>query len=127
MLFHTSCKEASAFAKGLNTTSGCMQVTNYVIERVGALRREEAGTYTNISALRTNAMRHLPNFFAKGQLEKLFFLFPVSTSNREGQGKHLHRRLSLADKCRAASHQYLLVKTRLERAAILPVAYRCTH
>ena len=55
-----------------------MQVTNYVIERVAALRREEAGTYTNISALRTNAIRHLPNYFAKGQLEKLFFLFPVS-------------------------------------------------
>ncbi len=24
-------------------------------------------------------MRHLPNFFLKGQLHKLFFLFPVST------------------------------------------------
>ena len=55
-----------------------LQVTNYVIERVAALRREEPGKFTNITALRTNAMRHLPNFFVKGQLEKLFFLFPVS-------------------------------------------------
>lgn len=52
------------------------KVTNYVIERVAALRREEPGNFTNITALRTNAMRHLPNFFVKGQLEKLFFLFP---------------------------------------------------
>lgn len=52
------------------------KVTNYVIERVAALRREQPGNYNNITALRTNAMRHLPNFFVKGQLHKLFFLFP---------------------------------------------------
>ena len=62
----------------LLSSAGAVQVTNYVIERVAALRREEAGTFTNITALRTNAMRHLPNYFAKGQLHKLFFLFPVS-------------------------------------------------
>lgn len=55
-----------------------LQVTNYVIERVAALRREQPGKFTNITALRTNAMRHLPNYFVKGQLHKLFFLFPVS-------------------------------------------------
>jgi len=55
-----------------------LQVTNYVIERVSALRREQPGKFNNITALRTNAMRHLPNFFLKGQLHKLFFLFPVS-------------------------------------------------
>lgn len=58
--------------------TGVVQVTNYVIERVAALRREQAGKFTNITALRTNAMRHLPNYFVKGQLHKLFFLFPVS-------------------------------------------------
>jgi tRNA (guanine-N7-)-methyltransferase len=26
--------------------------------------------------LRTNAMKYLPNYFEKGQLEKMFFLFP---------------------------------------------------
>lgn len=55
-----------------------LQVTNYVIERVAALRREQPGKFTNITALRNNAMRHLPNYFVKGQLHKLFFLFPVS-------------------------------------------------
>jgi tRNA (guanine-N7-)-methyltransferase len=28
--------------------------------------------------MRSNAMKYLPNYFRKGQLEKLFFLFPVS-------------------------------------------------
>ncbi|MCO5556123.1 hypothetical protein L7F22_009667 [Adiantum nelumboides] len=35
-----------------------------------------AGNYDNISAMRVNAMKHLPNFFQKGQLSKLFFLHP---------------------------------------------------
>ena len=41
------------------------------------MRKQHPGSYTNITALRTNAMRYLPYFFAKGQLTKLFFLFPV--------------------------------------------------
>ena len=48
-----------------------------MIERVAAMRKQHPGSYTNITALRTNAMRYLPYFFAKGQLTKLFFLFPV--------------------------------------------------
>lgn len=34
------------------------------------------GNYDNISALRVNAMKFLPNFFSRGQLSKLFFLHP---------------------------------------------------
>lgn len=34
------------------------------------------GNYDNISALRVNAMKFLPNFFKKGQLSKMFFLHP---------------------------------------------------
>lgn len=34
------------------------------------------GAYKNVSVIRANAMKHLPNFFAKGQLTKIFFLFP---------------------------------------------------
>lgn len=53
-------------------------MTNYVKERIGALRREHRGQqYGNISAIRTNTQKYLVNFFAKGQLTKLFFLFPV--------------------------------------------------
>ncbi|KAL8283129.1 hypothetical protein RQP46_005907 [Phenoliferia psychrophenolica] len=32
--------------------------------------------YGNVSVLRGNAMKFLPNFFDKGQLSKIFFLFP---------------------------------------------------
>ena len=45
-------------------------------ERILALRRENAGQYENVACLRTNAMKFLPHYFRKGQLEKLFFLFP---------------------------------------------------
>lgn len=29
-----------------------------------------------MACLRTNAMKYLPNYFHKGQLSKMFFLFP---------------------------------------------------
>lgn len=54
------------------------KVATYVRERIGCLRRENPGQYQNISVMRHNAMKYLPNFFRKGQLTKLFFLFPVS-------------------------------------------------
>lgn len=34
------------------------------------------GGYRNISAIRANCMKFMPNFFAPGQLTKMFFLFP---------------------------------------------------
>lgn len=53
-----------------------MQVSEFVKERILALRREQPGSFQNIACARTNAMRYLPNYFSKGQLQKLFFLFP---------------------------------------------------
>ncbi|ODQ67615.1 hypothetical protein NADFUDRAFT_82044 [Nadsonia fulvescens var. elongata DSM 6958] len=55
-----------------------VQVTNYVEDRIIALRQQHAktGGYNNISVLRGNAMKFLPNFFERGQLEKIFFCFP---------------------------------------------------
>ena len=35
-----------------------------------------AGGYQNISVIRSNAMKFLPNFFERDQLTKIFFLFP---------------------------------------------------
>lgn len=35
-----------------------------------------AGGYQNVSVIRSNAMKFLPNFFEQGQLSKIFFLFP---------------------------------------------------
>lgn len=57
-----------------------VQVTNYVEDRIIALRtnhaKENKEAYQNINVLRGNAMKFLPNFFHKGQLEKMFFCFP---------------------------------------------------
>lgn len=50
-------------------------VQDYVSKRIEALRLE-SNEYQNISVIRANSMKFLPNFFAKGQLSKLFFLFP---------------------------------------------------
>lgn len=67
-----------------------MQVTQYVEDRIAALRFSgkdaeqskptsavvERGPYQNVAVIRANAMKFLPNFVHKGQLSKIFFLFP---------------------------------------------------
>ena len=75
------------------------QVTDYVIDRIQALRSQHPpapaatttttdpdadaghqqpgpGMYQNISAVRSNTMKFLPNFFTPGQLSKIFLCFP---------------------------------------------------
>ncbi|XP_072982825.1 tRNA (guanine-N(7)-)-methyltransferase [Typha latifolia] len=52
------------------------KVTEYVKERILALRASNPGQYENISVVRTNSMKYIPNYFEKGQLSKMFFLFP---------------------------------------------------
>ena len=56
------------------------QVTQYVEDKIAALRAQPdqtaPGGYENISVIRANAQKFLPNFFSKHQLSKLFFLFP---------------------------------------------------
>jgi len=51
-----------------------VKVSDYVKDRIKALRTR--GECLNAACLRLNAMKHLPNLFRKGQLEKMFFLFP---------------------------------------------------
>ncbi|CCF58419.1 hypothetical protein KAFR_0E02670 [Kazachstania africana CBS 2517] len=53
-----------------------VQVTNYVEDRIIALRNNHIGKYQNVNVIRGNAMKFLPNFFEKAQLEKMFFCFP---------------------------------------------------
>ncbi|XP_023153449.1 tRNA (guanine-N(7)-)-methyltransferase [Amphiprion ocellaris] len=53
-----------------------VKVSDYVQDRIKSLRASEPGSYQNIACLRSNAMKYLPNFFSKGQLSKMFFLFP---------------------------------------------------
>ncbi|KAI2633507.1 putative methyltransferase-domain-containing protein [Xylaria nigripes] len=53
-------------------------VAEYVQHRITALRAQNPDTslYQNISCLRANTMKFLPNFFRKGQLSKMFICFP---------------------------------------------------
>ncbi|KAJ3137255.1 tRNA (guanine-N(7)-)-methyltransferase (tRNA(m7G46)-methyltransferase) [Geranomyces variabilis] len=60
-----------------------VKVEAYVHKRIDALRTQHAhlpytapSSYQNISVMRMNAMKFSPNFFTKGQLTKMFFLFP---------------------------------------------------
>lgn len=53
-----------------------VKVSDYVQDRIKALRAKHPGMYENIACIRTNAMKYLPNYFHKGQLTKMFFLFP---------------------------------------------------
>lgn len=52
------------------------KVSDYVNKRILSLRDENPGSYENVSVIRANAMKFLPNFYRKGQLSKMFFLFP---------------------------------------------------
>jgi tRNA (guanine-N7-)-methyltransferase len=40
------------------------------------MRNENPGKYENIWVEQSNAMKYLPHYFKKGQLEKIFFMFP---------------------------------------------------
>ncbi|KAI0259860.1 putative methyltransferase [Gloeopeniophorella convolvens] len=63
-----------------------VQVSQYVEDRIAALRASAAsaapatdqppGAFQNVSIVRANAMKFLPNYFAKHSLAALFFLFP---------------------------------------------------
>lgn len=62
------------------------QVTEYVEDRISALRSQQMGAspsapttkglYQNISCLRANSMKFLPNFFTRAQLGLVFLCFP---------------------------------------------------
>lgn len=53
-----------------------VKVSEYVKDRIKSLRLLNPGSYQNVACLRSNAMKYLPCFFEKGQLTKIFFLFP---------------------------------------------------
>lgn len=54
-----------------------VKVSDYVKDRIKSLRaKSENKSYSNIACIRTNAMKYLPNYVGKGDVEKVFFLFP---------------------------------------------------
>ena len=68
-----------------------LKVSEFVKARITAMRAQSPGKYDNICCLRTNAMKNLLNFFHKGQLTKMFFLFPDPHFKRK---KHKWRIIS---------------------------------
>lgn len=75
LLFPTPITHSFPFMYVHHLTS-CMQVTEYVKDRIQGLRATNPGHYNNISVVRTNSMKYIPNYFHKAQLSKMFFLFP---------------------------------------------------
>lgn len=53
-----------------------VKVSNYVRDKIKALRAQMPEKYGNVACLRMNAMKYLPNFFVKHQLSKMFILYP---------------------------------------------------
>lgn len=46
-----------------------VKVSDYVRDRIQSLRASEPEKYQNIACIRSNAMKYLPNFFCKGQVQ----------------------------------------------------------
>ncbi|CAD5206371.1 unnamed protein product [Bursaphelenchus okinawaensis] len=68
------------------------KVSKYVQDKITALRHNEPGKYQNVCCIRTNAMRFLSHFFRKGQLSRMFFLYPDPHFKKS---KHKWRIISL--------------------------------
>ncbi|XP_076653652.1 tRNA (guanine-N(7)-)-methyltransferase [Halictus rubicundus] len=81
-----------------------VKVSDYVMDRIAALRSQNPGQYQNIACLRTNAMKYLPNYFYKGQLKKMFFLYPDPHFKRS---KHKWR---IINKTLLAEYAYALAE-----------------
>lgn len=54
-----------------------VKVSDYVMDRIAALRSQNPGQYQNIACLRTNAMKYLPNYFHKGQVRTKYLYILV--------------------------------------------------
>lgn len=79
-----------------------VKVSNYVKDRLEALRLLNPGKYNNVACIRTNAMKYLTNFFHKGQISKMFFLFPDPHFKRS---KHKWR---IINPCLMSEYSYIL-------------------
>ena len=62
------------------------QVSDYVSDRVTALRKAHPGQYQNIHVIRTNAMKYLPNYFHKGQVSLSVIVCSNSLPKKWGRG-----------------------------------------
>ncbi|CAB0042259.1 unnamed protein product [Trichogramma brassicae] len=81
-----------------------VKVSDYVMDRIASLRLLHPGQYGNIACIRTNAMKYLPNYFKKGQLKKMFFLYPDPHFKK---AKHKWR---IINPCLLAEYAYILAE-----------------
>ncbi|CAH0555011.1 unnamed protein product [Brassicogethes aeneus] len=79
-----------------------VKVSDYVMDRIAALRSQNPNDYQNVACLRTNAMKYLPNYFKKGQLTKMFFLYPDPHFKK---AKHKWR---IINQCLLAEYAYVM-------------------
>eukprot|EP01117_Protostelium_nocturnum_P019108 TRINITY_DN8190_c0_g2_i2.p1 TRINITY_DN8190_c0_g2~~TRINITY_DN8190_c0_g2_i2.p1 ORF type:complete len:155 (-),score=62.38 TRINITY_DN8190_c0_g2_i2:38-502(-) len=80
------------------------KVVEYVADRIEKLREENEGKYENIAVEKSNAMKNIPNYFEKGQLSKIFFLFP------DPHFKKSNHRRRIISKQLLAEYAYVLRK-----------------
>ena len=75
LLFALSPKMPETLILGMEIRTS---VTEFVQEKAKALRAQNPNTrlYQNVSCIRANTMKFLPNFFRKAQLSKIFLCFP---------------------------------------------------
>lgn len=53
-----------------------VKAVQYVRDLLVSLRRNMPGSFLRTGVLRTNAMKYMPHFIHRGDLEKIFILFP---------------------------------------------------
>lgn len=80
------------------------KVSQFTQDRIRNLRNEHPGKFNNIWAIKSNAMKYLPFYFKKGQLEKIFFMFPDPHFKK----KNYRRRIITAQLI--AEYAYILKK-----------------
>jgi len=78
------------------------KAVEYVHQRIENLREINSGSYQNIAVVRTNCMKYLPNYFTKGQLTKMFFLYP------DPHFKAANHRRRIISQTMLAEYAYLL-------------------
>ena len=85
------------------------KLCEYVRLKIEALRSDNPRTslYQNVACLRTNCMRYLPNYFSKGQIEKIFICFPDPHFKAKN-----HRRRIVSDNM-LSEYAYLLAPNAL--------------
>lgn len=72
-------------------------VVLYVEDRLKSLRAQNPGQFDNVAVLRSNAMKHLPNYFRKAQLNRLFFCFPDPHFKQHNHRRRIVNRQLLAE------------------------------